>query len=463
MHPDNAAYVMYTSGSTGVPKGVTITHRNIAACLPSLVAAVGLEPGGRVLAGTSVNFDVSVFEIMTALTTGATVDVVRDVLELGERDDWQGTVVSSVPSVFAELLDRIAGKVRVGTLVFAGEPLPAALVRRARTAFPGVRVVNGYGQTETFYASAHTLRGDQEEADLPGAPIGTPLDGARVRVLGDGLLPVPPGVPGELYVAGGSVARGYHDGGPPAPVWPGTPPGPDAGGLTPSDVPLVDVRQGELERAGALCPRSTDAWPLTPLQHGLLFESMLADTSYDAYHVHVVYARPAPSNRSGCGPPGRRCSTGTPTCAPPSCRTGGPAGAVGARRGRTALAPRRPAGRPTTPRAAEALRRLLAEDEAGPLRPGPAPAAADHPRRCPARTEAQLALTSHHALLARLAAERPDGRTAAAVRLRGRPLRPAAGPPVRRLPALAVGSRTRRPPTGPGGPSWPGWRSRRWS
>ncbi|CAM5242750.1 hypothetical protein STENM327S_07264 [Streptomyces tendae] len=91
----------------------------------------------------------SVFEIMTALTTGATVDVVRDVLELGERDDWQGTVVSSVPSVFAELLDRIAGKVRVGTLVFAGEPLPAALVRRARTAFPGVRVVNGYGQTET--------------------------------------------------------------------------------------------------------------------------------------------------------------------------------------------------------------------------------------------------------------------------------------------------------------------------
>ncbi|CAM5479314.1 D-alanine--D-alanyl carrier protein ligase [Streptomyces violaceorubidus] len=94
MHPDNAAYVMYTSGSTGVPKGVTITHRNIAACLPSLVAAVGLEPGGRVLAGTSVNFDVSVFEIMTALTTGATVDVVRDVLELGERDDWQGTVVS---------------------------------------------------------------------------------------------------------------------------------------------------------------------------------------------------------------------------------------------------------------------------------------------------------------------------------------------------------------------------------
>ncbi|WP_331765212.1 amino acid adenylation domain-containing protein (plasmid) [Streptomyces sp. NBC_01384] len=211
VHPDNAAYVMYTSGSTGIPKGVTATHRNITSCLPTQVAALGVNPGSRMLAGTSVNFDVSVMEITTALATGGVVEVVRDVLELVERESWDGGVISSVPSVFSEALDQLAGKTRVDTLIFGGEALPGSLVERARAAFPGVRVVNPYGQTETYYVSRFVLPSGQAWDGGVGAPIGSPLDCVRGYVLGDGLLPVPPGVPGELYVGGESLARGYRD------------------------------------------------------------------------------------------------------------------------------------------------------------------------------------------------------------------------------------------------------------
>ncbi|WP_233103781.1 non-ribosomal peptide synthetase [Streptomyces flavofungini] len=207
--PHNAAYVMYTSGSTGTPKGVTITHHNVVNGVLRLAERVGIEPGTRVLAGTSVNFDVSVFEVFTTLTHGGCVEVVRDVLELADREDWQGGVISTVPSVFAELVDDIVGTVAVDAVVFAGEALPASLAERVRQAFPGVRVVNAYGQTESFYATTFQLSSGAEWDGSGSAPIGSPLGNMRAYVLGPGLLPVPPGVVGELYVAG-SVARGYH-------------------------------------------------------------------------------------------------------------------------------------------------------------------------------------------------------------------------------------------------------------
>ncbi|MGW2817875.1 amino acid adenylation domain-containing protein [Streptomyces sp. NPDC001415] len=209
--PDNVAYVMYTSGSTGTAKGVVISHRNITSCLPSLVAALGVAPGARMLAGASVNFDVSVFEIFSTLCTGGVVEVVRDILTLGERDGWTGGVISTVPSAFAELLDQVPGRISAETVMLAGEALPTALLRRIREAMPGVRVVNGYGQSETFYATTYSLAGtDEWEGDAAGAPIGAPLDTVRVYVLGTGLQPVPPGVVGELYVSGATVGRGYR-------------------------------------------------------------------------------------------------------------------------------------------------------------------------------------------------------------------------------------------------------------
>ncbi len=203
--PGNLAYVLYTSGSTGTPKGVALTHECVVNGVLRMAPVVGMAPGVRLFAGTSINFDVSVFELFTALCHGGTVEIARDVLALGERDGWRGGVISTVPSVFAELVDELAGKTTVDTVVFAGEALSSSLVRRVRSAFPGTRVVNAYGQTESFYASAFLA----EAGDDAAVPIGKPLGNMRAHVLGPGLKPVPEGVVGELYVAG-LVGRGYH-------------------------------------------------------------------------------------------------------------------------------------------------------------------------------------------------------------------------------------------------------------
>ncbi|AOR31555.1 non-ribosomal peptide synthetase [Streptomyces fodineus] len=208
--PDNLAYVMYTSGSTGKPKGAAITHRNVVNGVRELVRVLDAPPGWRMLAGTSVNFDVSVFELLTTLSTGGTVEVVPNALALGERDTWDGHVISAVPSVLGELVGHLEKAPGVRTVVLAGEVLPARLVRQVREALPGVQVVNGYGQSESFYATTFSLAASEEWAEGELAPIGTPLGNMRAYVLGPGLAPVPQGVIGELYVAGTCLGRGYH-------------------------------------------------------------------------------------------------------------------------------------------------------------------------------------------------------------------------------------------------------------
>ncbi len=204
-HGSNPAYAIYTSGSTGTPKGVVISRHSMADLLDWAVAEFRAEGLARVIASTSLSFDVSVFEIFAPLVAGGCVEVVRDLLVLAERP-FRATLISGVPSVVAALTGGGDLAVRADTVVLAGEALPERVVAQIRKAVPGCRIGNIYGPTEaTVYSTAWYTDGTEQIAP----PIGRPLPNTRTHILDARLRPVPVGVVGELYIGGTGVARGY--------------------------------------------------------------------------------------------------------------------------------------------------------------------------------------------------------------------------------------------------------------
>ncbi|MFI0776430.1 non-ribosomal peptide synthase/polyketide synthase [Streptomyces sp. NPDC021212] len=206
--PGHPAYVIHTSGSTGTPKGVVATHQGVAALAAWAAEEFGAEGLAHVVASTSLNFDVSVFEIVCPLLAGGSLEIVHDLLALAERPEaWTASLISAVPSALGQVLGKGGVSVTADTVVLAGEGLAARTVQEVRNAIPGCRVANIYGPTEaTVYATAWTC----DPAD-PGRtpPIGSPVAATRAYALDARLRPVPVGVPGELYLAGPGLARGY--------------------------------------------------------------------------------------------------------------------------------------------------------------------------------------------------------------------------------------------------------------
>ncbi|WP_437759619.1 amino acid adenylation domain-containing protein [Sorangium sp. So ce1389] len=201
------AYVIYTSGSTGRPKGVAIAHRSAVAMVAWAEAAFRREELAGVLATTSICFDLSVFELFVPLCTGGRVILAADALAISSLPDGaDATLLNTVPSVLGALLRTGTLPPSVRTVNLAGEALPLALVRQLH-ALPTVeRVVNLYGPSEdtTYSTYAEIPRDDDREP-----AIGRPVSNTQAWVLDPWLEPVPVGAPGELYLAGDGLARGY--------------------------------------------------------------------------------------------------------------------------------------------------------------------------------------------------------------------------------------------------------------
>ncbi len=203
----NLAYIIYTSGSTGQPKGVMLQHGGAAAACVWAADAYAPDQTRRVLASTSVCFDLSIYEIFATLSAGGCVVLVPDAMSLAERPLAQApSLINTVPSAAKALLDSDAFPEGVGVINLAGEPLPRALVDRLQARAPEMAVINLYGPSEyTTYTTIERL--DHE----PGArvSIGRPIANTRIYILDPSGAPAPVGVAGELHVAGEGVARGY--------------------------------------------------------------------------------------------------------------------------------------------------------------------------------------------------------------------------------------------------------------
>ncbi|MFJ5261732.1 amino acid adenylation domain-containing protein [Streptomyces sp. NPDC088387] len=210
LSPDQLAYVIYTSGSTGRPKGVAVAHGGLANLVQAMRPVMGVQEGTGVLQFASFSFDAAVLDVAVTLASGgtlaiATKDERADVGALARMMASSGVETASVvPSLLSVLdPDTVPG---VRTWVLGAELLTADLASRWADR---VRLVNTYGPTEaTVMATAGAVNPGIGPQDQPPT-IGRPLGNVHTYVLDELLQPVPPGITGELYLAGPGVARGY--------------------------------------------------------------------------------------------------------------------------------------------------------------------------------------------------------------------------------------------------------------
>ncbi|MCE3296531.1 MAG: amino acid adenylation domain protein [Crocinitomicaceae bacterium] len=207
----SVAYVIFTSGSTGVPKGVMITHENVLSTLPEMSAVYGIGRQDKILAISTISFDISVLELINSLLNGNSIALATDeeakepekILDLIRKQ--QVSVVQATPSrlkMFFEA-DTQNTLASVKKILVGGEALPESLVNRILE-LNGPQLFNVYGPTET------TIWGTCKRiVSVEDITVGRPLPNKLLYVLNEGTALQPPGIPGEICIGGFGVARGY--------------------------------------------------------------------------------------------------------------------------------------------------------------------------------------------------------------------------------------------------------------
>jgi amino acid adenylation domain-containing protein len=211
---ENLAYIMYTSGSTGAPKGVSVTHRGITR-LVLKSNYISLDHTDRIAQVSAFSFDAATFEIWGALLNGGQLVGISSDVALSPLDFAEELKKQNITAMFltAALFNQVAAQVpdafsRMRTLIAGGEALDPKWVRAVLKAGPPKNLLNGYGPTEnTTFTCCELIRSVPEETT--NVPIGKPISNTQVYIVDAQMNPVPVGVPGDLYTGGDGLARGY--------------------------------------------------------------------------------------------------------------------------------------------------------------------------------------------------------------------------------------------------------------
>jgi amino acid adenylation domain-containing protein/non-ribosomal peptide synthase protein (TIGR01720 family) len=215
--PDHLAYVIYTSGSTGQPKGAMIPHRGLVNYLSWCTQAYRLDEGAGVPVHSPIGFDLTVTSLLAPLLVGQTVELLPErppveLLEQALRERGGFSLIKLTPSHLALLASRLSpaeARRAARALIVGGEALRPEHLAFWREHAPHTRLINEYGPTETVVGCCVHDATAQADDGGGAVPIGRPIANTQLYVLDRELQPVPHGVPGELYVGGAGVARGY--------------------------------------------------------------------------------------------------------------------------------------------------------------------------------------------------------------------------------------------------------------